>query len=221
MNEMEFKTFRAVAKPGRKIPGFSDEELVFLIGYYIFAILLMIFGLGIIPNFLGIKVSNEFSNTFMYVFFVLVPLVTLIIIKTAQVGRQDGYVFQKTYSWFQSGLPTNLDLRDFDDRKLVKEWNNRRLAFIKSQETFKKSNNPELRNYSLVWDPKEEEKKIRLSYEKTLIMFENYLKNQENRKRKVYENYYKELEENLNFWMAYDKRLSKLLFNKNNTKREN
>ena len=213
MNEMEFKTFRAIARPGKKIPGFTDEELIFLVGYYILAIVLMIFGLGIIPNILGIKVSSEFSNTFMSVFFGLVPVVTLTILKTTQMGKQEGYVFQRTYSWFQSSLPEKLDLRIYDDRKMVKEWNNRRLGFIKNKEIFKKSNNPELKNYDLIWDPKKEEEKIYKSYERTEIMFENYLKNKKNLEKRIYEEYYKELEESLNFWIAFDKRLSKKLFN--------
>ena len=216
MSELEFKTFRAISRPGRKIPGFNDEELIFLLFYYLIAIVAMILFLGIFPQMLNIKLSSEFKHTWLLVFFVLVPVITFIIIKTASIGKQEGYVFQRVYSWLFSGLPNTIDTRNSDDRKMLINWNRRKLSFFRTQETFKKATIKELKNYSIKWEPEKEVKKIENEYKNAEVMFDIYLRNAKQKNWEIYQKYFKELEDNLNFWEAYYYRLNRK--NNNNNK---
>ena len=217
MSELEFKTFRAISRPGKKIPGFNDEELIFLLFYYLIAIVSMILFLGIFPQMLKIKLTAEFQHTWLLVFFVLVPIISFIIIKAASIGKQEGYVFQRFYSWLFSGLPNVIDTRNYEDRKMLVNWNRKKLAFFRTQKTFQKTTIQELKNYSIKWDPVKEAEKIKLAYENTEIMFDTYLRNKKQRKWEIYSKYFKELEENLNFWNAYYYRLNKNKIDANNS----
>lgn len=173
--EIEVKTFRSIAKPGKAIPGLDDDELAFLLGYLIFSMLFMIFVLGMIPNMLGIKIPSEYMGTIMQILFLWLPGLTLLFLKIFKMGKQDGYVFQKMFIFFNSSLPDKIDMRQKDEMLLAGKIVSKPLNFLKSKELYKKS---ELyKNFNLKWDSELEKQKIERLNQNLFIFYKTYKKN--------------------------------------------
>jgi len=173
--EIEVRTFRSIAKPGKAIPGLDDDELAFLLGYLIFSILFMIFGLGMVPNMLGIKIPSEYMSTIMQIIFAWLPGLTLLFLKIFKMGKQEGYIFQKMYLFFNSSLPEKIDMREKDQMLLAGKIASKPLNFLKSKELYKKS---ELyKNFNLEWDSETEHKKIDKLNKNLFTYYKTYKKN--------------------------------------------
>lgn len=176
--EQEFYTNKSISKPSRKLFGMEDDEIGFIVIYFLFFILSVMFFLGILPNIFKIKISIDFINNILIVFGFYIPVLSFLLLKIFKYGKQTGYINQKLYMFFNTMGETSLDFRNRDTRDKIKKYIEKPLDFINNPENpINKNKNKDYFKFS----SESSNKKIEEDYKKSIEKYKIYLK----RKRRL------------------------------------
>lgn len=135
----EFETNKAISKPPRPIPGMDDDEVIFFIMYFMFFIVFYVLGLGILPDMLGIRITQDLIKSYAFITFLALPTISIILIKMFKQGKRIGFLEQSLIIFFKTNLDTKIDLRDSEQRKSLKKLVNTPLKMINGDEFYKNS----------------------------------------------------------------------------------
>ena len=171
--EKEFYTNKAISKPSRKFFGMEDEELAFIILYFMFFIVFIMVFLGMVPSIFKIKIPIETINNVMVIFGFYTPSTALTMLKIFKAGKQTGYINQKLYIFFTSSADSTIDSRDSDKRLSIKKLTEKSINFINNP------NNPINKNKDkkdFIFSSESSNKKIKDDYLKSKLKHEIYIK---------------------------------------------